>query len=195
MKVVSVLIAVMVVGVLSALAGLTAGINFNPQSTVKFVPDWGSLGDWVSGVGAFGAIWVALALANKQRSQELPDLRFSMSGKYTFTLVNHGKLPVMVNAHNVILSNPKGGGSFWFGPDCLSNDPQVVELAFGQQVSFKYSEDVLGHIVDWINSSCGGNFQDMRFIVGTPTKAFDFPADDYLINHIRFEMKKSPLTK
>ena len=147
MKIVAVVAAVLVVAALSALAGLTAGINLNPQSTVKFVPDWGSVGDWVSGAGAFGAIWVALNLATKQRNQELPDLKFSISGKYTFTLVNHGKLPVVVNAHDVILHNPRGQSSFWFGPDCLPADSKQAELAFGQRVSFRYSEEVLGHIV------------------------------------------------
>ncbi|QGF94476.1 hypothetical protein GH769_14865 [Pseudomonas sp. CFSAN084952] len=45
---------------LCGLLGLTAGINLNPQSTIKFVPAWGSLGDWVSGF--FTAVAAATAL-------------------------------------------------------------------------------------------------------------------------------------
>ena len=42
--------------VLGGLLGLTAGVNLNPNVTVSFVPNWGSLGDWVSGVGALLAV-------------------------------------------------------------------------------------------------------------------------------------------
>src|SRR5690606_33024784 len=39
-------LAVAVLCILSGLLGLTAGINLNPDSTVRFVPNWGSVGDW-----------------------------------------------------------------------------------------------------------------------------------------------------
>ncbi|WP_336352975.1 hypothetical protein [Pseudomonas atacamensis] len=56
--------------VISGLLGLTAGINMNPQSTVKFVPDWGSLGDWVAGVSALLTFLVACIAMNAWRVQE-----------------------------------------------------------------------------------------------------------------------------
>ncbi|MBI6913254.1 MULTISPECIES: hypothetical protein [Pseudomonas] len=71
MKVVAVVAAVLVVAALSALAGLTAGINLNPQSTVKFVPDWGSVGDWVSGVGALLAVIASLYMVKRSERFQL----------------------------------------------------------------------------------------------------------------------------
>ena len=71
MKVVAVVAAVLVVAALSALAGLTAGINLNPQSTVKFVPDWGSVGDWVSGVGALLAVIASLYMVRRSERFQL----------------------------------------------------------------------------------------------------------------------------
>lgn len=56
--------------VVCGLLGLTAGINLNPQSTVKFVPDWGSLGDWVAGVAALLTFFVACIAMNAWRAQE-----------------------------------------------------------------------------------------------------------------------------
>lgn len=71
MKVVAVVTAVLVVAALSALAGLTAGINLNPHSTVKFVPDWGSVGDWVSGVGALLAVIASLYMVKRSEHFQL----------------------------------------------------------------------------------------------------------------------------
>lgn len=71
MKIVAVILAVIVLCVLFAFAGLTAGINLNPQSTVRFVPDWGSVGDWVSGVGALLAVVVSLYLTRRSERFQL----------------------------------------------------------------------------------------------------------------------------
>jgi hypothetical protein len=71
MKVVAVVVSVLVVAVLAALAGLTAGINLNPQSTVKFVPDWGSVGDWVSGIGALLAVIASLYMVQRSERFQL----------------------------------------------------------------------------------------------------------------------------
>lgn len=71
MKVVAAVVAVLVVAVLSALAGLTAGINLNPQATVKFVPDWGSVGDWVSGIGALLAVIASLYMVRRSERFQL----------------------------------------------------------------------------------------------------------------------------
>jgi hypothetical protein len=71
MKVVTIILAGIVLSILSAFAGLTAGINLNPQSTVRFVPDWGSVGDWVSGVGALLAVVVSLYMTRRSERFQL----------------------------------------------------------------------------------------------------------------------------
>lgn len=56
--------------VISGLLGLTAGINLNPESTVKFVPNWGSVGDWAAGISTFLTLLVACIAMNTWRVQE-----------------------------------------------------------------------------------------------------------------------------
>jgi len=51
--------------VTSALLGLTAGINLNPDATVRYIPNWGSVGDWVSGIGALLAVISSLLLVHR----------------------------------------------------------------------------------------------------------------------------------
>lgn len=57
-------------GVVFGLLGLTAGINLNPESTVKYIPNWGSLGDWVAGISALLTFVVACVAMNAWRVQE-----------------------------------------------------------------------------------------------------------------------------
>ncbi|QBQ11160.1 MULTISPECIES: hypothetical protein [unclassified Pseudomonas] len=54
--------------IVTGLLGLTAGINLNPESTVRFVPAWGSLGDWISGIGALLAVVTSLYLVRRNEA-------------------------------------------------------------------------------------------------------------------------------
>lgn len=83
----------------SALAGLTAGINLNPVSTVRFVPNWGSFGDWVSGIGAFVAVAVALWQFHIQRKEDVEDLIINQSqgrDRWRVSIASKGKRPARV---------------------------------------------------------------------------------------------------
>lgn len=83
----------------SGLAGLTAGINLNPVSTVRFVPNWGSMGDWVAGLGAFVAIAVALWQFHIQRKEDVEDLFIDQAqrrDRWRVSIVSRGKRPARV---------------------------------------------------------------------------------------------------
>lgn len=58
-------------GLICGLLGLVAGININPESTVNFIPDWGILGSWVSGLGALAAVWAMVWIHYQQREDAL----------------------------------------------------------------------------------------------------------------------------
>lgn len=87
-------LAVAVLCILSGLLGMTAGINLNPDSTVRFVPNWGSVGDWMAGLGAFAAVAVSLWLARRK-----DDVRINLaasSNYVTIRVVSHGIYPVTI---------------------------------------------------------------------------------------------------
>lgn len=68
------IIAGVMVGIaclLSGLLGLTAGINLNPETTIRYVPDWEIAGAWVSGLGALAAVWTMVWTYYRQRSDAL----------------------------------------------------------------------------------------------------------------------------
>ncbi|WP_127650547.1 hypothetical protein [Pseudomonas koreensis] len=64
-------------------------MNLNPQSTVRFIPDWGSLGDWLAGVSALLTFIAACVAMNAWRIQERQRLVLQWKADlldYTYTL-------------------------------------------------------------------------------------------------------------
>lgn len=85
--------------VVCGLLGLTVGINLNPQSTVKFVPAWGSLGDWVAGIGAIFAVGVAVwqSLLQQQREKAKASITQEYYKEFwCIRLLSEGVVPVTV---------------------------------------------------------------------------------------------------
>lgn len=86
-------------GIICGLFGLTIGIHYNPESTIKFVPVWGSLGDWASAIGAFSAVAFALWQSHRQQQKELPKVnivnRFT-SDEWLLRVISEGVVPESV---------------------------------------------------------------------------------------------------
>ncbi|WP_053183651.1 hypothetical protein [Pseudomonas thivervalensis] len=94
-----IVLGVLIACAVSGLLGLTAGINLNPASTTKYVLDWGSLGDWVAGAGAFFAVGVALWQSHIQRKEEVEDLNIvqrQVRDRWLISVVSKGKRPARV---------------------------------------------------------------------------------------------------
>lgn len=100
--------------VVAGLLGLTAGINLNPESTVRFVPSWGSLGDWVSGLGALLAVVSSFYLVRRneahqhEREREKIEIEQWAEDFYcSVRVISLGIFPCTVKS--VFLIGPDGG--------------------------------------------------------------------------------------
>jgi hypothetical protein len=85
--------------VVSALLGFTLGVNLNPESTTRYVLSWGSLGDWVAGIGAFLAVGVALWQAHKMSQDDVEKLSITqrqLQGRWAISIVSSGRRPSKV---------------------------------------------------------------------------------------------------
>ncbi|PLR62849.1 hypothetical protein QCBJ_13295 [Pseudomonas sp. QC2] len=89
-----------------AMLGLTVGITMNPQSTVRYVWDWGVAGGWVSGLGAMLAVGFALLQSHKQQMKEMPKVsvihRFSPD-EWLVRVVSEGVVPESILAADLII--------------------------------------------------------------------------------------------
>lgn len=133
---------------LCGLFGLVAGINLNPSSTVRFIPDLGSLGDWVSGLGAMAALGFAMWQFYFQRSKDriFTSLIEKVAEKlWRVRMVSEGLIPVTVlgaevQLEGVVLSLPeffKGKAGFSVPSKLERGDvQQVIDLDAGNFEKF-----------------------------------------------------------
>lgn len=132
----------------SGLLGLTAGINLNPVSTVSFVPNWGSLGDWVSGVGALLAVITSFVLVRRnERSQAEREREHLVVDQWAsdFTVsirvISRGYLPCTIKG--VLLEGPAGGAI-----DLQRLLPGSSKVAFPVRLEVRSDLQLAWHILE-----------------------------------------------
>lgn len=144
---------------ISALLGMTAGLNLNPQSTVRFIPAWGSLGDWFSGVGAFSAVAASLWLARRgerlQSAKEKDEIRIEQRIAKMYAhlhIISTGHYPVTIKR---VLIGINGGGAL--GLDLIDPDGNEIKmplrLGFGEEIhaSWRIDQDLqLLKVISWL---------------------------------------------
>ncbi|AQY67430.1 hypothetical protein [Pseudomonas veronii] len=146
--------------VLGCLLGLTAGVNLNPNATVSFVPNWGSLGDWVSGVGALLAVVVAVWLADTQRKDNAEKLTLKCGVKpandgsmifggrdLVVELISSGSRPVRVSGAKIGAKGKAGGWKAYMAGPTGKGFPFTLNYGEGEEIrlSFRDVSDVLDH--------------------------------------------------
>lgn len=153
-------VGALAVFVLGCLLGLTAGVNLNPNATVSFVPNWGSLGDWVSGVGALLAVVVAVWLADTQRKDNAEKLTLkcgikpAADGSSIFggcdlvvELISSGNRPVRVSGAQIGAKGKAGGWKAYMAGPTGRGFPFTLNYGDGEEIrlSFRDVSDVLDH--------------------------------------------------
>ncbi|NWA43805.1 hypothetical protein HX871_06920 [Pseudomonas reactans] len=174
-------IVVLFLCVISGLLGLTAGINFNPDSTIKFIPAWGSLGDWVSGLGALLAVLVTLWLADKQRREDAEILTVVSNASFpvgpgyigrpfiSLELTSEGKRPVTAVAVGVtsVHSTMSLAITGFSQTSPVQNLP--VRLEYGQRASIHLQPGAEIEIARYVDDHCGGRVDGLTFLISTTT--------------------------
>lgn len=166
--------------VICGFLGLTAGINMNPESTVRFVPNWGSAGDWVSGIGALLAVIVTLLLADKQRREDAELLKVVANASFpvgpgfyglpfiSVELTSEGKRPVTVTGLNVTSPHSKMRVQI---TDLAQHSPDKlpVRLEYGQRASIHLQAGAEIQIAQFVLEHCGNRTDGLKFVVNTTT--------------------------
>lgn len=174
----------------SAMLGLTAGVNLNPASTVKFVPAWGSLGDWVSGIGALAAVVVTLWLADKQRREDIESLRIqvvmgmlSYGPDQAFVSVNiaaDGKRPVRVTG--IAFHSKRARAALHVTGFMDFGDSLPISLTYGEQASFPMEFGFERVLRQYVEAHCAGSAEGLEVVVSTSLKDFRHPVSEAVLS-------------
>lgn len=181
----------------SGLLGLTAGVNLNPDSTVKFVPVWGSLGDWVSGLGALLAVLVTLWLADKQRREDVAELLVVpnisvIQGEETWLLtvnvISKGKRPSL--ATSISISSKHSKKVLW--PQNLHrfSGSLPANLSYGEKVDLIFTVRNIQQLAEFVLDHCDGKKEGLKLNILTTLETFSAPLDG-IITHLLTDVIES----
>lgn len=180
---------VLVACLVSALLGLTLGANLNPESTTKYVLNWGSLGDWVSGIGALSAVLVTLWLADKQRREDVSELlvvpnisiiQGEATWLITVNVISKGKRPSF--ATSISISSKHSKKVLW--PQNLHHysGSLPANLSYGEKVDLIFTPRNVEQIAEFVLEHCDEKKEGLKLNVLTTLETFSAPLDGVIEN-------------
>lgn len=179
--------------IICLLLGLTLGIQLNPSSTIKFVPVWGSLGDWVAGLGSLVAVAATVLLANRERNDQRESVRIEISSQpetpyegrrlISVTITCTGPRPVRI--HGISVWAPKYGLSLEFINFVEGELP--ANLTYGEVANFALFPGSEKQIEYFALSQCDGCLEALQIQVTTSMQTFEvkFPTNLLKLNQWR----------
>lgn len=165
------------------------GVAFGTSSdrTVFFssiLPVLSVVGAWISGIGALGAVTVALWLAEKQRRSEKEDLKIDFGfvivpgvtdAVLMISAVSKGKRPSEINS--VSIYGKKAATIMHIARFLPGSSQLPTNLGYGKKAIFLLEKGFEYHIGEYINTYCDGSSKNLEVCVSTTTENFIFIPD------------------
>lgn len=179
---------VVFVCVMSLLLGLTLGINLNPSSTIKFVPAWGSLGDWVAGLGSLVAVATTVILANRERNDQKESVRVEVGSQpeipwqgrrlLAISVTCTGPRPVRI--YGIAICSPKHVASL----DIINfaEGELPANLTYGEVANFALYPGTEQRIKHFALTQCDAGFEALQLQVTTSMRTFEIKFPPKLLN-------------
>lgn len=176
--------------------GLTAGINLNPSSTVRYVWDWNAAGSWVSGIGALLAVIVTLRLADKARREDVESLvvKCSMAiigshgPRLLIELVSNGKRDAHISA--VYFTTPQATANYWQVRYQAGSTPLPVHLGYGKKATLISNEETIKELANFLAEHSNGSASKLSVHAVTTIKEFSEEVHPSIVGLIEDEMRR-----
>lgn len=178
-----IVVLVTVIG-LAFLLGLSFGLgNSHGKFISEAVPVLSMLGGWVSGIGALAAVLATLWLADKQRREDVENLRVSVRSAIADTgeggwfisigITSDGKRPVKVTSLSV--QSPHARNYLHVSEFGWGSDPLPAPMTYGDSISLHLAPGFDRQISSYVRKHCSGNTRGLKFVVGTTLHEFSSP--------------------
>ncbi len=185
------IVVAVAVCILCGLVGFTIGVNLNADSSTRYVLNWGSLGDWVSGLGALLAIATTLYLTKRNEAQQEDAKKDVILVEQDATdwivsirCISMGSFPTTIRA--VMFVRDDGGAVRLSSQTTGQHEPEIpCRLEFKQDLHFSWRIDVMRQLVMALGILQCRRLEDLQLLIATSTQEFRFPLDSKICDAIR----------
>lgn len=188
-----VVVGVILIATLTFVLGVSFGVTYEKGSFTEIViPALSAMGSWVAGLGALGAVFTSLWLAEQQRKNSGESLKcvfdvFVIQGEPDDSLgvivTSNGNKPSNINSITIHSSDSIVAMSIQ--QFARSSSVLPTYLPYGQQASFLLSSDFKSHINDYVNKHCLGSYKNLILSVNTTTESFKVKFDKTVIEYLK----------
>lgn len=189
-------IAALFIALLAFMIGAAYGASVNNQEFLEtFIPIFSALGSWVSGIGAVGAVCVALWLAEEQALNDRENLDLSFSVVMTSI---HESLLLCVEATSTgkkpssIMSISITGGrrKLVFTELSQGSSPIPIKIDYGEKATWFLRPNTEKQIGDFIKNYCDGDPEKIQINIHTTTKTFSLKPNDEIRGMLKSHAKQ-----
>lgn len=184
--------------VVAVVAGFTGGfalaIHMNPDTADRYLLNLGSLGDWVSGIGALLAVVVTLWLAHRQGLEDTESLKVSAEMIMTpgygapiislqLSAVSNGKRPATLTAF--VFSSDHSENFLAITGFANVSQAFPMTLQYGQKGTAWIAIEQLVGILNYIEKECAGQFDGLHVYANTTLGNFQGVINQNVINALQ----------
>lgn len=176
--------------------GFAAAIQINPQTADIYLLNLGSVGDWVSGVGALAAVFVTLWLNDKQRRENTEKItveQVSRQEGLLIKIISAGNRPSLVTGLYIGEKNSEKRLNLSTSKFIEKRFP-IGRIDFGELISVLVLDKFDLEIAQDADQRFNGNFGGLLLVVTTSLGRFRFPLDSiyvsYMRHHLDMEQKR-----
>jgi len=183
---------------IAMLAGMAffLGIAFGAsQSKTEFVntliPIMSAIGSWVAGIGAIGAVIVALWLAEKQRLSDKEDLEikfyygiiptYSRDPTLVVSVVCKGTKPSSINSISISSENADAVMQLMRFEPGSSSIP--TKLGYGESATYLLGSNFDKEIGEYLKKHSSGRATNMKVYVNSTTESFVHAVDKKMLDN------------
>jgi vacuolar-type H+-ATPase subunit I/STV1 len=184
-KAILLLIGVLLFGLMCFILGIALGASSNQtEFSGTILPLLSVVGTWVSGLGALGAVIVALWLAEKHRRAESELLEldlgfviipFTSEAVLMISAVSKGKRPSEINS--ISIYGKKANSKMYLANFLRGGNQLPVNIGYGKKASFFCEVGFEYKIGEYISANCNGSAKELVLCVSTTTENFLYSPD------------------
>lgn len=192
-KFISATVGILLTAALAFVLGISFGVTFDKGTLTEIViPALSALGGWVAGLGALGAVYTSLWLADQQRKNSGENLNcvfdlFVIQGvpddKLGVVVTNTGNKPSNINSITIHSSDSTVAMMIQqFEP---SSAVLPTYLTYGQQATYFLSPSFKQNINNYVNKNCSGSYQNLVLSINTTTNSFNVKFCKNVLEHLK----------